>query len=246
MTRRYFVPDVPQTSSLESGLAALKCVLDGYNIPISQRRLQELLQPAVQATTLEKLEQAAKQFGLDTEQRMTPIDHFLISDENVPAIVVARQSSNHPTASAQPSFDFAQDRPNNATTQSRFLVVWRRHGDLFQVMDPAIGERWLTEQRLLDELEIQTRPMSAQEWRDGAAAGGLGDLLRQRLLRLKLAEPEATRLAATALEDPHWRSLAALDAATRAVEVGVRAGGFESGEPAGKLIAQLVDQTASG
>ncbi|MBI4788804.1 MAG: ATP-binding cassette domain-containing protein, partial [Chloroflexi bacterium] len=250
MNRRYFVPDVPQTSSLECGLAALKCVLEGYNISVSQRRLQEILQPAVEVTTLTKLQLAAQQFGLDVEQRMTPIDHFLLpAAENVPAIVVARQSSNHPTLAPHASAGVTQSSdhpttqpPNHPTTHPRFLVVWRRHGSFFQVMDPSIGERWLTEQCLLDELEIQTRPMSATEWRDWAVASDYCNLLRQRLMKQRLADAEVARLMDTACEDPSWHSLAALDAATRAVDVGVRAGGLQSGESAGKIIAQLFEQ----
>ncbi len=240
MTRHYFVPDVPQTSSLENGLAALKCVLDGFDIPVSQRRLQEILQPAVQVTTLDRLEQAVRQLGLEAEQQMTPIDHFLLSEENIPAIVVARQSSIHPTT--QPSNHPTIQPPNHPATHPRFLVVWRKHGPFFQVMDPAVGERLLTEQRLLDELEIQTRPMTTPEWRKWTADTDFSHSLRQRLTKLQIADAEVARLVDTALSDTSWRALATLDAATRAADVAVRAGGFQSGEPAGKMIAQLFEQ----
>ena len=167
MSRRYFVPDVPQTSSLESGLAALKCVLDGYNISVSQRRLTEILQPALQVTTLERLAEVAAQLGLTAELVTAPIDHWLLDDDNLPAIVLARRLDSSP--------------------YNRFLVVWRKHGPFLQVMDPATGLRWLHQQRLLDEVEIRTRAISAQNWRDGATPSGFVRTLRQRLLDLKLA-----------------------------------------------------------
>jgi ATP-binding cassette subfamily B protein len=228
MTRHYFVPDVPQTSSMDCGLAALKCVLDGHNISVSQRRLAEFLQPALQMTTIDRLAEVAAALGLTAELVTAPIDHWLLDEDNLPAIVLARRLDGSP--------------------YHRFLVVWRKHGSFLQVMDPATGSRWLPQQRLLDELDIHTRAISAQNWRDGATASGFVGALRGRLLDLKLAQVEVERLTNLALADSTWRSLATLDAATRAVDAGVRAGGWESGAPAATMVARFLEkaQRAAG
>ncbi|MDE3090407.1 MAG: ATP-binding cassette domain-containing protein [Chloroflexota bacterium] len=222
--RHFFAPDIPQNSSLDGGLAALKCVLDGYNFPAAPRQLFGALQIGMEITSLKRMVGVAKKFGLDAELTLTPSDHLLMPlADNLPAIVVGRQLARNPNP--------------------RFLVIWRRHGPWHQVMEPGTGLRWVSTQKLLDELEIVARPIAAQEWRAQIATDGFADLLHQRLINLKLGEEQATQLVTSALlEDPTWRSPAILDAATRAVDVGVRAGGWQSGQAAGKMIEHFCAQ----
>ncbi len=223
MKRHFFVSDVPQTSDMDSGLAALLSVLEGLGISVSRRRLGETFQTTAEMPTIDKLQEAAVQYGLETELAMVPVDHLLLPKaQNLPAIIVARQTSgrSHP----------------------HFLVIWNKLGRFLQVMDPATGRRVLTYQRLLDDLDIHTRSIPAKDWRDWAGSDEFSGLLRQRLLNLKLAEPDVARLVDAAMEDPSWRSLAALDAATRLIDVSVRAGGLDSGMQAKKQIEQLFQQ----
>jgi hypothetical protein len=54
---------------------------------------------------------------------MLPVDHVLLPEaQALPALVVVRH-------------------PNGVT---HFVVAWRRHGPVVQVMDPATGRRWST------------------------------------------------------------------------------------------------------
>ncbi len=216
--RHFFAPDIPQNSSLDGGLSALKCVLDGYGFLTDARQLTGALRVGTEITSLERIAEVAKKFGLGAKLTLTPIDHLLMPlADNLPAIVVGRQLTSNPNL--------------------RFLVIWRRHGPWLQVMEPGIGLRWVATQKLLDELEIAARPIAAHEWREQIATNGFVDLLHQRLINLNLGEEQATQLVTGALlDDPTWRSTAILDAATRAVDVGVRAGGWQSGEAAGKMI----------
>ena len=116
--RRLLVPEVVQTSAMDCGPAALKCLLEGFGIPVSYGRLREACQTDVDGTSIDTIEEVAVQLGLDAEQIMLPVDHLLVPEaEALPAIVVVVQ-------------------PNGLT---HFVVVWRRHGCFVQVMDPATG-----------------------------------------------------------------------------------------------------------
>jgi ABC-type bacteriocin/lantibiotic exporter with double-glycine peptidase domain len=42
--RRWLVPEVVQTSAMDCGPAALKCLLEGFGIPVSYGRLREACQ----------------------------------------------------------------------------------------------------------------------------------------------------------------------------------------------------------
>jgi ABC-type bacteriocin/lantibiotic exporter with double-glycine peptidase domain len=209
--RRFFVPEVVQTSAMDCGPATLKALLEGFDISVSYGRLREACQTSVDGTSIDVLEEVAVQLGLAAEQIMIPTDHLLVAEaEALPAIVVVRQ-------------------PNGLT---HFVVAWSQHGPLVQVMDPAIGRRWLTQRRFLEELYLHAFPVPAGAWREWAGSEGFCAPLRQRLANLGLEEPDLARLIDPALADPTWRSLAALDAATRLVASLVGARGLERGAEA--------------
>jgi ATP-binding cassette subfamily B protein len=116
--QRFFAPEVVQTSEMDCGPAALKCLLEGFGIPVSYGRLREACQTDVDGTSINTLEDLAVQLGLVAEQIMIPVDHlFLPEAQALPAIVVVRL-------------------PNGMT---HFLVVWNRVGNFLQVMDPLPG-----------------------------------------------------------------------------------------------------------
>jgi len=216
--RRFFVPEVVQTSGMDCGPATLKCLLEGFGISVSYGRLREACQTDVDGTSIDTLEEVAVQLGLEAEQIMVPADHLLLPEaQTLPAIVVVRQ-------------------PNGLT---HFVVVWSLHGRFVQLMDPATGRRWPTRRRFLDELYIHTFPVPAEAWRNWAGSEGFCDPLHQRLVNLRLDEPDVGRLIDTALEDLGWRSLAALDAATRIVDAIVRARGLEPGAEAGGVLERF-------
>src|SRR5258705_5087500 len=92
--RHFFAPEVIQTSAMDCGPAALKCLLEGFGVGVSYGRLREACQTAVDGTSIDTLETVARTLGLDAEQIMMPVDHLLLPEsEALPAIVVVV----HPT-----------------------------------------------------------------------------------------------------------------------------------------------------
>ena len=75
--RRLLVPEVVQTSTMDCGPAALKCLLDGFGLPVSYGRLREACQTDVDGTSIDTLEDVAVQLGLEAEQIMLPVDYVL-------------------------------------------------------------------------------------------------------------------------------------------------------------------------
>jgi len=204
--RRFLVPEVIQTSAMDCGPAALKCLLEGFGIVVSYGRLREACQTDVDGTSIDTLEDVAVQLGLIAEQTMVPVDHLLLPvAQTLPALVVTVL-------------------PNGWT---HFVVAWRLHGRFIQVMDPAVGRRWLTQKRFLSDVYRHTLPFAAAAWRAWAGSAGFRAPLHHRLAQLGLDESVITQSIDEACADPSWRSLAALDAATRMVEAIVRAGGLE-------------------
>ena len=222
--RHQLVPEVVQTSAMDCGPAVLKGLLEGYGIPVHYGRLREACQTDVDGTSLDVLEDVACRLGLEAEQVMVPVDHLLLPEAGaLPAILVVRQ-------------------PGGFT---HFVLAWRRHGPLVQVMDPAVGRRWATCRRLLDEVYVHTQAISADAWRDWAASYEFLRPLARRLRSLGLGRA-ASALIEAAVADPGWRSLAMLDAAIRLVESLVRAGGLRRGREARGLVRSLLAKAGSG
>src|ERR671932_2127011 len=90
-TRRLLATEVVQTSAMDCGPAALKCLLEGFGIPVSYGRLREACQTDVDGTSIDTLEETAVQLGLAAEQVIVPVDHLLLPEATaLPAIVVVR------------------------------------------------------------------------------------------------------------------------------------------------------------
>src|SRR5437588_5911246 len=87
--RRFFVPEVVQTSAMDCGPAVLKCLLEGYGIAVHYGRLREACQTDVDGTSVNVLEEVAGQLGLEAEQVMAPVNHLPLPEADVlPAILV--------------------------------------------------------------------------------------------------------------------------------------------------------------
>ncbi|HKR02645.1 MAG TPA: cysteine peptidase family C39 domain-containing protein, partial [Pyrinomonadaceae bacterium] len=213
--RRLLIPEVVQTSMMDCGPASLKVMLEGWGIPVSYGRLREACQTDVDGTSIDTMEEVGAQLGLEAEQIMLPPDHLLLSaTEALPAIVVVR----HPSG------------------VTHFLIAWRTHGPFIQVMDPAVGRRWMTRRRFLSELYLHTMPVPAADWREWAASEQFLGALRGRFNQLKLSSGTSEHLLSTALADEGWRSIAALDAATRLVAVLTRSGAVKAGAQASRAL----------
>ncbi len=217
--RCFVVPEVVQTSAMDCGPASLTSLIEGFGIPLSYGRLREACQTDVDGTSINTMEEVALQLGLEAEQVMLPADHILLPETRaLPAIVVMR-------------------RP---TGEAHFSVVWRRHGRLVQVMDPAQGRRWPTCDRLLSELYVHELRVPAADWREWAQTDEFLAPLQRRLQLLGLSKRLARGFADEAVTDGDWHALATLDAATRMLDSLVRSGGIRRGRQAGRVLRQFI------
>jgi ATP-binding cassette subfamily B protein len=222
--RRLFVPEVVQTSSMDCGPAALKCLLEGHGIPASYGRLREACQTDVDGTSIDTLELVANQLGIVAEQVLIPADHvFLPEAEALPAIVVVRQ-------------------PDGAL---HFVVAWRRHGAWLQVMDPAVGRRWVRCRQFAGEMFQHQLGVPPGDWRAWAESADFLEPVRRRLAAVGVGAGPAAALVAQALAYPGWFALAALDAALRLVESVACAGGIARGTDAARLLGALFERTCA-
>ncbi len=217
MTRRWLVPEVIQTSAMDCGPACLAALLAGHGVRASYERLREACQTDVDGTSIDTIEEAAIQLGLDAIQNLVPVDHVLIDEAGaLPAIAVTRQpdGGNH------------------------FVVVWNQLAGRVQVMDPAVGRRWLPRRRLLDDLYVHEMDLPAEMWREWAGADDFRGPLTRRLAALGFSDAKA--MVERALVDPTWQPIATLDAAARMVQGFVDAGAVRPGATAAALVSSLI------
>jgi len=216
--RRLLAPEVVQTSSMDCGPAALKCLLEGHGVPVSYGRLREACQTDVDGTSIDTLEVVARQLGLAAEQVMVPVDHLLADPETLlPAIVVVR----------------------HADEAVHFVVVWRRFGPWLQLMDPALGRRWVRASRFRDQIYHHKLKVGAADWRAWAEGDEFRRAVTVRMARLRIAEADTQALLDEALAAPGWRGPATLDAAVRLAQGMHEAGGVAAGVEAARLVAAL-------
>jgi|HubBroStandDraft_1064217.scaffolds.fasta_scaffold00330_6 ABC-type bacteriocin/lantibiotic exporter with double-glycine peptidase domain len=217
---RLIVPEVVQTSAMDCGPAALKCLLEGFGISVSYGRLREACQTDVDGTSIDTLEEIAGQLGLDAEQIMVPPDYVLLEEtEALPAIAVVEQQHG----------------------MTHFVVAWRRHRGFMQVMDPAVGRRWATCEQFLSTLYVHTHLVDVSTWREWATSEKFLRPLRRKLIDLGLSTSAANDLVETAVADPRWRSLAALEASTRTVEAIAQSRSLRRGSEAARAVERLFE-----
>jgi ATP-binding cassette subfamily B protein len=216
--RGWLAPEVIQTSAMDCAPAALKCLLDGFGVPASYGRLREACHTSVDGTSIDTLENLAQAVGLEAEQVMMPVDHLLLAEsEALPAIVVVVLPDG----------------------LMHFVVAWRVHGPLVQLMDPARGRRWVRRAAFLRDVYTHTLPLPAEEFRAWAASDEFLDPLGRRLAALGARGGDARRLIERAAADPGWRALAALDAAARMTAALVGARAVARGTEAARLVDAL-------
>ncbi len=220
--RRFLAPEVIQTSAMDCGPAALKCLLEGFGVGVSYGRLREACQTSVDGTSIDTIETLAQSLGLDAEQVMMPVDHLLLPEADaLPAIVVVRLPS----------------------ALTHFVVVWRAHGDWVQVMDPARGRRWVRRAAFLRDVYTHALALPADAFRDWAGSENFTAPLARRMRAVGIGDADA--LIAPALAEPGWSRIAALDGAVRTVTELAAAGAVTPGGEARRLVAALAAQGAS-
>lgn len=217
---KFFAPEVVQTSAMDCGPAALKCLLEGFGVSASYGRLREACQTDVDGTSIDTLEDIAVQLGLDAEQIMVPKDHVLLDEADaLPAIVVVRL-------------------PNGFT---HFVVVWRRHGPWVQLMDPASGRRWWTREQLVERLYVHETSVPAEAFREWALSDDFAKPLARRMRDIG-CEDDALVDQARAKD---WSGLAALDAGTRMLGSLVASGAIAKGSDARAILAAILEDSSA-
>lgn len=223
--RPLLAPEFVQTSAMDCGPAALMCLLKGFGVAADYARLREACQTGVDGTSIDTLEDVARQLGLRVAQLLAPLDHlFLPEAALLPALVVTVLPTGAP----------------------HFVVVWRVQGPYVQIMDPAAGRRWLTRQKFMQSLYHHQPVVSALVWREWAGTDGFCNPLRARLRAVGGTPAQVERLVESALALPEWRPLALLDAATRLVTTLVESQSLRRGPAAFKLVTELLEQQQPG
>jgi ABC-type bacteriocin/lantibiotic exporter with double-glycine peptidase domain len=218
--RRILIPEVVQTSATDCGPAALKCLMEGFGTHVSYGRLREACQTSADGTSIDTVEDLARQLGLDAEQIMLPLDYVLLPEANaLPAIIVV-----------------------NAAGFTHFVVAWRHHLGLVQVMDPAVGRRWLRPKQFRDWLHLHTLTVTAGDWCRWAGSEEAVGCLHRSLMELELSRRVAAKLIEAALADRNWCSLAGLQAATGLVAAAVRSGAIPPKGRSARLLESLFEQ----
>jgi len=167
--RRLFIPEIVQTSDMDCGPASLTCLLNGYGINASYGRLREACHTSIDGTSINVIEEMAVKLGLEAEQVMLPLEHVLFPEAGaLPAIAVVR----------------------NAQNSTHFVVLWSCRGGLVQVMDPAIGRRWLTPRRLQKWLYTHAMPVPEVRWQEWANSEEFIGCLRHSLADIQRANKD--------------------------------------------------------
>ncbi len=189
--RRFFVPEVIQTSGMDCGPAALAALAAGFEVPAGYSRLREACQTDVDGTSIDALEDIARALGLDANQVLVPPDH--VGVDELPAIALVRTPEG----------------------LFHFVVAWRRVRAWVQLMDPAVGRRWTTVRKFRADLIIHEMDVPADAVEGLARSESFATLLAARLDALGMPDPDArARVAAASAAGPE--SVYALDAAIRA------------------------------
>jgi ABC-type bacteriocin/lantibiotic exporter with double-glycine peptidase domain len=219
--RRLLVPEVVQTSAMDCGPAALKCLVEGFGIAVNYGRLREVCQTEVDGTSIDTLEEVAGQLGLSAEQIMVPADFVLLGEaELLPCIAVVVH-------------------PNGVT---HFVVVWRKFGRWLQIMDPGVGRQWISSAEFLSKLYLHVSPVPASGWHEWARSERFSKPIKGKLEKLGLPQHAAGLLVSDAMKDSSWRSLARLDAGTRATGAMVRSGVLRNGREAQRVLQRLLER----
>jgi ABC-type bacteriocin/lantibiotic exporter with double-glycine peptidase domain len=207
---------------MDCGPAALKCLLEGHGISVSYGRLREACQTDVDGTSIDTLEVVANQLGLQAEQVMLPADFIFLDEARaLPAIVVVRHRDG----------------------ATHFVVVWRRHGPWLQIMDPALGRRWVHFDKFKHEIFRHSITVPATDWREWADTEDFTQPMLRRMQKLGASSLLAQQLLANALLDPLWFGPAVLDASVRFVQSVVDADGLNNGSQAVRMVQSLFAQT---
>jgi ABC-type bacteriocin/lantibiotic exporter with double-glycine peptidase domain len=163
--RRYLIPEVIQTSSMDCGPASLKALFGGFDVYLSYGRLREACQTDVDGTSIDTIEVIAGQLGMAAVQSMLPADLLLLEKSAcLPALVVVTLADGG----------------------THFVVLWRVHGPWLQIMDPAAGRIWMPRRDFLKSLYLHEQAVPEAAWKEWSASEVFTAGLAQRMRALDL------------------------------------------------------------
>jgi ABC-type bacteriocin/lantibiotic exporter with double-glycine peptidase domain len=220
--RQLLISEVVQTSPMDCGPACLSALLGGFRLRASYGRLREACQTNVDGTCIDTLEELANQLGLEAEQIVLPADHIPI-----------------PQAAALPGIAVVK-LPNGMT---HFVVVWSRHGNRLQLMDPATGRRWSSVGEFAKELYSHETTVSGAEWREWTETAEFKGAIEARMLALGFSADEAARLIEATYARPGCRPVAALDAALRMAESLARSASLRKNAKLRRALTEIVKRS---
>ena len=108
-------------------------------------------------------------------------------------------------------------------------------------MDPAFGQRWISEEQFLYELYEHTMLVPAAAWREWAVGSEARGAIGSRLDALNVPKNTSRDLIEQASARPDWKALARLDAAVRATDSLARSGGIGLGDEATRVLRSLIE-----
>jgi ABC-type bacteriocin/lantibiotic exporter with double-glycine peptidase domain len=218
----FLAPEIIQISNMDCGPASLKCLLRAVGLNVRYEPLRDLCQTEVDGTSIDMMEEVAIQLGAQAAQGILPVEH--ISGAVMPAILVVTLPSG----------------------EMHFAVLWRQHGPMIQMMDPAIGRVWIRARTLGERSFRATYALPHEMWRALAFDRTLFlDPLAARLARLGVEPQASSAILDHAREDPRGGRLAALDAGLRMTEGLAAAGALRRGAAASALVERLLRDAAS-
>ena len=202
---------------MDCGPAALHSLLSGFGIASSYGRLREACQTDVDGTSIDTLEVAANQLGLAAEQVLVPVEHALLAEGGcLPALAVTRLE----------------------TGATHFVVLWRRHAAIVQLMDPAVGRRWVAERQLRTELYLHQVVVPVTDWLTFAQGADFQAALGARVQALGV---KSGPILQRAMLDCTWQSIGSLDAAVRLVSCMTESRAVARGQEAGCILQKFCE-----
>jgi ABC-type bacteriocin/lantibiotic exporter with double-glycine peptidase domain len=211
-----------------SGVAVLKAVLEGYGIAVSDAQVWASTGFAGEELTVGQLLAGLRQAGLGAEQQWLPADGLVtITGGQLPLLVLAQGETG----------------AEGAAGNRRYLLLWQKVGEWWQVMDPVHGRVWRHTTQLQTQLTRHEEEYSLTEMGERYNPDLFRAYLVARLRHLGLGEREQATLLARLQGE--WEEVAVLDTAVRFIHDLVAAHSLRRGKSAYHALTKLLQKPLS-
>lgn len=212
-----FAPVYSAETAHVSALAVLKSALEGYDLYLDDPDLWQQTGFAGDELLFEDLAAALPRCGLSAVTRWGPIDLLMTPSLSVklPLIVQAKVQDGEPY----------------------FILVWKKVGSFWQVIDPKVGRRWLKTSQLQKILAADKIEYSFDQIKEQYDPQIFATELKKRMESISLSPPIIEQGLSFLTGD--WHRVAAIDAAVRLITHLVQVGSVRSGEDADQALIKL-------